>query len=316
MDVPNDRLTEKKTNQPNQSINNTKSRNMGKNKKNNRWNNQPRKQQNPLTQRPIRISAPKAVCEYWANELTEEERQVINTPMQVANHAGVLRRLGYLTATFYHIHNVQSLIFGNMQNLLEKWGLLLKGVRPAINSLQYSEDNFFKVMQELVDKYSEGIKDSYCEDVDALYDRVTRWEGIPKVWEPGDKLRLDEDTKMDGIIGDLKDGKLKLKEQDLLPEQTGDATKSYAIVEMNENEMGTIVRQDIPRKGLAAIQANKLARKNKGKMYVIFEQKKQAQLACHITPIKAVQMPQNDQGELVEIFIAPPKDKAKRGKDQ
>ena len=122
---------------------------MGKNKKRNRWNSQPRKQENPLAQQQ-KMVAPKAVRDYWANSLTPDEQELFNTPIAVAQQAGVMQRLGYLTAAFLHIHSVQSLLFGEMQNIVEDWGLLIKGVQPVINSLLNSEDKFFNVMHDLV----------------------------------------------------------------------------------------------------------------------------------------------------------------------
>ncbi len=278
---------------------------MGKNKKRNKWKtSQPRKQQNPLAQAQQMV-APRTCRDYWANELTKEEQQIFNTPIAVAQHAGVVQRLGYLTATFYHLHSVESLIFGEMQNIVEDWGLLIKGVQPVVNSLQISEEKFFKVMYDLVQNQSQGIKETYTQDVDALYDRITRWEGIPKTWKPGDDQKLEGRSRMDDIIGSLKSGTLKLKEQDMEPEPISEASTLYAIAEMNEDETSTIVKQDIAKKGLAVIQANKLARKNINKMYVLFEQRQQAQKTCHMTPIKAVQMPAGDKAELVEINITP-----------
>ena len=286
---------------------------MGKNKKRNKWNNQPRKQQNPLAQAQQMV-APRTCRDYWANELTEEEQQIFNTPMAVAQHAGVVQRLGYLTATFYHLHSVRNLIFGEMQNIVEDWGLLIKGVQPVINSLQQSEDKFFKVMHDLVETQSKGIKETYLQDVDALFDRIYRWEGIPKAWKPGDDQKLEGRARMDDIIGSLKEGTLKLKEQDMEPEPIAEASTLYAIAEMNEGETSTIVKQDIAKKGLAAIQANKLARKNINKMYILFEQRQQAQMTCHMTPFKAVQMPAGDKAELVEIDIKPKGKKPKEKK--
>lgn len=286
---------------------------MGKNKKRNRWNSQPRKQENPLAQQQQMV-APKTCRDYWANNLTEEEQQIFNTPIAVAQHAGVVQRLGYLTATFYHLHSVESLIFGEMQNIVEDWGLLIKGVQPVINSLLNSEDKFFNVMHDLVKNQSTGIKETYTQDVDALYDRITRWEGIPKAWKPGDEQKLEGKGRMEDIIGSLKSGTLKLKEQDRDPGPIAEASTLYAIAEMNEDETSTIIKQDITKKGLAAIQANKLAKKNPAKMYVLFEQRMQAQMTCHMTPFKAVQKPA-DQDELVEIDIKP-KGKKPKEKEQ
>lgn len=162
---------------------------MGKNKKRNRWNSQPRKQENPLAQQQ-KMVAPKAVRDYWANNLTPDEQELFNTPIAVAQQAGVMQRLGYLTAAFLHIHSVQSLLFGEMQNIIE---------------------------------------------------------------------------------------------------------------------------QDIANKGMAAIKARNLAKKNPDKMYILFEQRMQVQETCHMTPFKAVQKPA-DQDEVVNVKIEPMK-KGKKPKE-
>lgn len=112
---------------------------MGKNKKRNRWNSQPRKQENPLAQQQ-KMVAPKAVRDYWANNLTPDEQEIFNTPIAVAQQAGVMQRLGYLTAAFLHIHSVQSLLFGEMQNIVEDWGLLIKGM-AAIKARNLAKKN-------------------------------------------------------------------------------------------------------------------------------------------------------------------------------
>lgn len=264
---------------------------MGRKKKRNKWSAQPRKQQNPLAQQPQQLVAPKAVRDYWNNEMTAEERELINTPIGVAQHAGIVRRLGFITATFYHLHSVQSLLFAEMENIIEKWGLYMKGVQPAINSLQKSEDSFFNVMHDLVQNHSEGIEETYAQDVDALYDRITRWEGIPKVWKPGDEQKLEGKAIMEDIIGSLKKGVLRIQEQFMEPEPKGEARTLYAIAEMGEDETSKIIKQDIAKKGIAAIQANKLARKNTDKMFILYEQVMQVQETCHMTPFKAVQKP-------------------------
>lgn len=191
--------------------------------------------------------------------------------------------------------------------------MLIKGVQPVINSLLNSEDKFFNVMHDLVKNQSTGIKETYTQDVDALFDRITRWEGIPKVWKPGDEQKLEGRARMDDIIGSLKQGVLKLKEQDMEPEPKEEARIFYAIAEMNEDETSTIIEQDIANKGMAAIKARNLAKKNPDKMYILFEQRMQVQETCHMTPFKAVQKPA-DQDEVVNVKIEPMK-KGKKPKE-
>lgn len=173
-------------------------------------------------------------------------------------------------------------------------------MQPVINSLLNSEDKFFNVMHDLVKNQSTGIKETYTQDVDALFDRITRWEGIPKVWKPGEEQKLEGRARMDDIIGSLKQGVLKLKEQDMDPEPKEEARIFYAIAEMNEDETSTIIEQDI-------------AKKNPDKMYILFEQRMQVQETCHMTPFKAVQKPA-DQDEVVNVKIEPMK-KGKKPKE-
>lgn len=168
-------------------------------------------------------------------------------------------------------------------------------------------------MHDLVQNHSEGIEETYTQDVDALYDRITRWEGIPKVWKPGDEQKLEGKAIMEDIIGSLKKGVLRIQEQFMEPEPKGEARTLYAIAEMGEDETSKIIKQDIAKKGIAAIQANKLARKNTDKMFILYEQVMQVQETCHMTPFKAVQKPA-DQDELVEIDIKPKK-KGKKPKE-
>lgn len=288
---------------------------MGKNKRRNKWAAQPRKQQNPLAQQQQQFAAPRKCREYWQNKLTEEERKIFSTPMAVVQHAGVSERLGSLLAAFYRLHSVQSLLFGEVQNIVEDWGLLLKGVQPAINGLLQSEDKFFDVMRKLVNTDRDGARENYTHDVDALFDRITRWEGIPKTWEPGDSPMLDGSGRIGDVVRSVRGGTLNLREQDMEPEPLEEATVMYAIAEMNEQEESTIIRQDIARKGLAAAQMNRLARKNRDRMYVLFEQREQKQTACHMTPVKVAQMPPGDEAELVEIDIRP-KQKGEKPKER
>lgn len=56
---------------------------MRKKKKRNRWNSQPRKQENPLAHQQ-KMVAPKAVRDYWENNLTPDEQEIFNTPIAVA----------------------------------------------------------------------------------------------------------------------------------------------------------------------------------------------------------------------------------------
>lgn len=285
---------------------------MGKSRKHNKWNNQPRKQGNPLAI-PQPLTAPVAVREYYKTRMSEEEQKRITTTLGVAEHAGVDKRIGYLLGTFYHIHGVQSLIWAEMSNLIDKWGLLIKGVQSTINSLQLSEDNFFKVMRGILKKDTAwNNSTSYAEDVDALFDRVTRWEGLPKQWKPGDGQRLEGRARIDDTVASLKSGILKLKEQDLEPEPKEDSKIQYAIAEMNEDETSTIIKQDITKKGLATIQANSLAKKNPNKLYIIFEQRTQVVETCRMTPLKAIQKraDQDHQGEDTTIIEIKPKKKA------
>lgn len=90
--------------------------------------------------------------------------------------------------------------------------------------------------------------------------------------------------------------------------------RTYQIAEpWRKENTSTIIEQDIANKGMAAIKARNLAKKNPDKMYILFEQRMQVQETCHMTPFKAVQKPA-DQDEVVNVKIEPMK-KGKKPKE-
>lgn len=87
----------------------------------------------------------------------------------------------------------------------------------------------------------------------------------------------------------------------------------HSVQSLLFGEMQNIIEQDIANKGMAAIKARNLAKKNPDKMYILFEQRMQVQETCHMTPFKAVQKPA-DQDEVVNVKIEPMK-KGKKPKE-
>lgn len=275
---------------------------MGKNKRRAGRKVQAQMRQQPVTAAmPHRLPAPATVREYY-NSMSAEEQKEAHTVIDVARHAGVVTRLENLLKVFFLAHNVQSLLWGEMEKLTDTWGLTaVKGVRPAINSLQRSEDVFFRTISSL---FMGGVP-PYASSVDNLYDRVMRWAALPKAWKPGDCQRLEGEAMVEDIAASLKDGRLQLKEQDLKPEPKGECRTLYAIAEGDGSEGATVVRHDIVNKGLAVAQAKSMARKSPDRIFVAYEQRTQLVETCHMTPFKAVRQPVETGSDMVVVDVRP-----------
>ena len=224
---------------------------------------------------------------------------------EVAKMAGVDKRIGLLISAYYHIHNVQQMLTGEICNWLDGFNLWIKGVRPAMNDLERSETKFFEAMRTIIDPTKGASYDEFRTDCDNLYAKLMHWEGIPKHWEPGEPLKLkhpSERPKKEGtLVVDSGHEELVVGTVTLPPEVKETRT-AYCVSKLNNDETADIVKADIKNKGLAAATANRLARKDPGKMYIIYEQTIETQEVATLHPVKAAQIARSTE-ELVEIDV-------------
>ena len=75
------------------------------------------------------IQATDTVKAYLAT-LSEDEKKELKSNYDIALKAGAAERIGLLVQTFYHIHTIQTFLQGDIEILLDNWGLRLK-VRTA-----------------------------------------------------------------------------------------------------------------------------------------------------------------------------------------
>lgn len=224
---------------------------------------------------------------------------------EVAQMAKVDKRVGLLLSAYYHIHSVQGLLTGEICNWLDGFNLWIKGVRPAMNDVERAEDRFFEAMGKIIDPTKGCTQDEYRTDCDRLYEKLMHWEGIPKHWKPGEPLHLERPSmrprKEGTIVVDSGHEELVVGTVTLPPEVKETRT-AYCVSRLNNDETANVVKSDIKNKGLAAAAANRLAKKDPGHMYVIYEQTIETQEVATLRPIKAAQTP-SDGGELVEVDI-------------
>lgn len=247
-----------------------------------------------------------------AKQSKEAGKPVTKSVMEVAEETGVKQRLGYLLTTIYHIQSVQTLINGEVSNLMDNFGLNIKGLQAAMQAVEQAEDKFFETFSRIMVGCLDGTREDYWHDVDSLYGKIMRWEGLPAHWEIGQDQKLPKLTEQPEEEGKLLINgayeQLKLDTTTLPPEAKGEPTVLYCVSKLDErNGTAEILKDNIKNKGLAAVTANRYAKANAGNIYVVYEKQTQMQEKVTLRPIKAAARPTQDSQpaneNMVEIDI-------------
>lgn len=174
-----------------------------------------------------------------------------------------------------------------------------------MNDLEKADDRFFEAMRSIVDPTKGATHEDYLRDVDSLWSKIMHWEAIPQYWKIGEPLRIprpSERPKKDGTIIADDGHEEKVVGTVTLPPEVKETKHAYCISRLNDNQTADIVKADIKNKGLATAAANRMAKKDPGHMYVIYEQTIETQEVATLVPIKATQKPTCGE-ELVEVGI-------------
>jgi hypothetical protein len=244
-------------------------------------------------------------------EKSELVRRLVGTPMaqikrsvlEEAARRGVDKRIGLLIAAAYHIHTIQSMLYGEASNLMEEFGLCIRDMKRAINGIMTADDTFYGVMRGML----KGETDSeFMHDVDSLFGKFMRWERLPMKWQPGDEQhlpQLSEEPQKEGTIV-VEDGteSFRVGTVTMKGERT-EKTKNpkYCVSRLNADETAEVVADNINGKGIACIKANRLAKSDPGNIYVIYEKREFEVEESIIRPIKAAAVTVGN--EKVEIDI-------------
>ena len=199
----------------------------------------------------------------------EAARLQLGTNLDIARHSGADKRIGYLLSAFYHIHSIQQFLTADIQILLDRWGLWLKGVQPAITSIEQADDKFQRAMRELVgdnDKY-------YAMDVDSLFTKFMRWEGIPTTWAPGQPVRIDK-VETNGEDETLViENEIEYNRITPIDTEAEKPHKVWRVARMNNDETVLMGKKCYFKLSTARAIATKCAQSNPGDFYIIYEQR-------------------------------------------
>lgn len=260
-----------------------------KNKKNKNKNKRPQQGESVRVRLPM-LMATKAMKEYLCT-LPDEERAALElgTSLDVAESAGANMRISYLLGAYYHIHSIQSLLQADIEIMLDNWGLWLKGVRPAMTFIQQADAKFIRTMRDImnVGKTEEQRKendDFYSRDVDSLYKKFFRWEGIPVEWKPkgaqrtnfakaGEDKEKDETLLMETKYEWCRIGAIDVPA--VHKDYRSDLPVVYTVGKMLDDE--TVQMGEKPYRTLAAARgvASKFAASEKGNVFIIYERTNQ-----------------------------------------
>lgn len=234
-------------------------------------------------QKQVRVNIPtlmatKTMKAYLAT-LPEEEAAglQLGTTLDVARHSGADKRIGYLLSAYHHITSIQNLLQADIEIMLDDWNLFLKGIRPALTSVQQCNDKFFRAMVGLFGKDEEEAKkrdEYYRRDVDSLFAKFMRWEGLPVTWKPGQEQRTNmvkagEEAKEETLIIENDYEWVKIGAIDTPDKEN--QNEVYCVGEMMDNESVEMSRK--PCRSLSAARgvATKYAKAERGKTFIIYK---------------------------------------------
>jgi hypothetical protein len=231
------------------------------------------------------IQATDTVKGYLAT-LPEDEKKALNSNYDIALKAGAAERICLLVQTFYHIHTIQTFLQGDIEILLDNWGLWLKGFRPALTNLQQAEDKFYRIMREMFNHGGGGdvTDEYYMRDVDSLFKKLMRWEALPMTWDVGQPqktnlIKAGEEKGGDEtlVIEDKYEWcRIGAIDVEAIPnDYRSNIPEVYAVGKMMDNEtvqMGKKVYRSI---SAARAVASKYANSERGKVFIIYRRTNQ-----------------------------------------
>ena len=241
--------------------------------------------------------------------------------MDIADKAGVPDRISTLISSFYIFCGVQNMLSGEIESLMDDFGLWIKGIRPALNHLIQAQEEFYKAMNYHLDNGDdvEGAHQQYMRDFDSFYDKAMRWMRIPKQWNPGEEPKLPEITEKDRAKA-VKKGKLIVdtgwEEMKITPVELPDEIKrewkTYYISKLLRDETAEVVKSGIPTLLGAKRIAMELQRNDPNETYVIYEAHNKRQDTATLEPKIAV----TPHGVFDGTKLADTKAKAKNHKQE
>ena len=221
-----------------------------------------------------RIQATPTIREYLRTLQPEEAAALQQgTNKDIAQHARADLRIGYLLTAYFHIHSIQQLLTADIEIMLDRWGLWLKGVRPAMTSIEQSDEKFARAMREICnpDKY-------YAMDVDSLYQKFMRWEGLQTTWAPGQPVRIESVEKNgddETLVVENEIESCRITAVDVDAEKPH---KCWRVARMNDDETVLLGKNLYFTLPAARGVATKLAKTNPGEIYVVYEQRDRLRL--------------------------------------
>lgn len=243
------------------------------------------------------------------------------TNMDIAEKAGVPDRISTLISSFYIFCGVQNMLSGEIESLMDDFGLWIKGIRPALNHLIQAQEEFYKAMNYHLDNGDdvEGAHQQYMRDFDSFYDKAMRWMRIPKQWHPGEEPKLPEITEKDRAKA-VKKGRLIVdtgwEEMKITPVELPDKIKrewkTYYISKLLRDETAEVVKSGIHTLLGAKRIAMELQRNDPNETYVIYEAHNKRQDTATLEPKIAV----TPHGVVDGTKLADTKAKAKNHKQE
>ena len=246
---------------------------------------------------PASLDLPPGSKSFLIRYLTEhqEEEWRPKTNIEIAEKAGAVERISSLLSAYHIIHAVGTMMTSEVEDLVKNYGLLVKGVQPAINTLNRAEEAYGSVMWRTI-RHGEAGNEAdreYMRDFDSLYAKIYCWFRIPQKWEAGEDARLplvsEERRKMAKAEGclyiDTGHEMMKVHPSEL--SEVKGAKTDYSIARLQKDETGIVVNDHIKTERGAERIARRLIRENPEETFVVYRTEHRTREEATAVPVMA-----------------------------
>lgn len=215
--------------------------------------------------------------------------------LEIADKAGVIERISSLLSSFHILSSVGRMMSSEIEDLMKNYGLIIKGVQPAITALNTASTNYSNIMWNTISRGDEGKEADreYMRDFGSLYPKLYHWFRIPQEWEPGKPARIplasEEKKTKAKTKGDLyvDTGRELIRMHSAELSEVKSEKTDYSIARIMEDETSLVVKDHVKTLTGAERVAKQLLKENPKEAFIIYQTEHRSVQEVNAIPVKA-----------------------------
>ena len=192
-----------------------------------------------------------------------------------------------------------------IEDLMKNYGLIIKGVQPAITALNAASTNYSNIMWNTISRGDEGKQADreYMRDFGSLYPKLYHWFRIPQKWEPGKPARIplasEEKKTKAKTKGDLyvDTGRELIRMHSAELSEVKSEKTDYSIARIMEDETSLVVKDHVKTLTGAERVAKQLLKENPKEAFIIYQTEHRAVQEVNAIPVKAFSEAELNKGK-------------------